>query len=85
MKIRTRLNLIADQQLFKGHSLRTGPSTLDVVQKLTRDQIVAHLAKLRETSRLVLVIVGDVNPAGVVDTAKTALANVPGQISTSFA
>ena len=74
----SRLNLLADRQFWKGHPYENKPQgTLDVVQKLTRDQLVAHLARLRETSRLVLVVVGNVDPAKVIETTKTKLAKVP--------
>lgn len=74
----SRLNFLSNQQLWKGHPYEHVPQgTLDVVQKLTRDQLVAHLARLRETSRLVLVIVGNVDSAEVIETTKTALADVP--------
>jgi zinc protease len=73
-----RLNLLVNQQLWKGHPYQNLPQgTLEVVQKLTRDQLLAHLAGLRETSRLVLVVVGDVDPAKVIETTKNALAKVP--------
>jgi predicted Zn-dependent peptidase len=73
-----RLALLVNQQLWKGHPYENlAQGTLEVVQKLTRDQIAAHLARLRETSRLVLVVVGNVDPAEAIETAKTALAKVP--------
>jgi zinc protease len=73
-----RLNLIADKQFWKGHPYENPPQgTLDVVQKLTRDQLTAHLTRLRQTSRLVLVVVGNVDPAKVIETTKTKLARVP--------
>jgi zinc protease len=72
-----RLNLLADKQFWKGHPYENRPEgTLDVVQKLTRDQLAAHLAKLRQTSRVVLVVVGNVDPAKVIENAKTKLAKV---------
>jgi predicted Zn-dependent peptidase len=73
-----RLNLLVARQFWKGHPYENLPrGTLEVVQKLTRDQLTAHLTRLRETSRLVLVVVGDVDPAKVIESAKTALAKVP--------
>src|SRR6185436_16112037 len=73
-----RLNLIMDHQFWKGHPYENRPQgTVEVVQKLTRDQLTAHLAKLRETSRLVLVVVGNVEPAKVIESTKTKLAKVP--------
>jgi predicted Zn-dependent peptidase len=51
--------------------------TLDGVAKLTRDDLVAQLTKLRETSRWLLVVVGDVDPADVTAWASTAFAAVP--------
>ena len=42
------------------------------VASLTGAQLRAHLAKLRETSRLLLVVVGDVDPAHVIEAANAA-------------
>lgn len=73
-----KLDLLMNQALFKGHPYEHRPEgTLDVVQKLTRDQLAAHLAKVREKSRFVLVVVGDVDPKKVVADAKAAFVKVP--------
>lgn len=69
-----RLNLLVNQQVWKGHPYENLPQgTLEVVQKLTRDPLLEHLARLRETSRLVLVVAGDVDPAKVIETTKKAV------------
>ena len=47
--------------------------TLPSVARLTRDDLVAQLAKIRETSRWLLVVVGDVDPAEVAAWATTRL------------
>ncbi len=47
------------------------------VAGLTRLQLVDQLRKLRETSRLLLVVVGDVDPAEVNAWAQSAFANLP--------
>ncbi len=51
--------------------------TIAGVTKLTRDELVAQLAKIRETSRFLLVVVGDVDPAEITAWAQGAFAAVP--------
>jgi zinc protease len=50
---------------------------MESVAKLTREQAVAHLAALREKGRLLLVVVGDVDPAAVVAKAQAAFGALP--------
>lgn len=56
---------------------RRAAGTVEIVEKLSRARLVAHLAKLRETSRLLLVVVGNVDPAEVAALAQKAFAAVP--------
>jgi len=73
-----RLTLLADQKIWKGHPYENRPQgTLDVVQKLTREQLLAHLTTLRETSRMVLVVVGNLDSGKVIETVRAKLAAVP--------
>jgi zinc protease len=51
--------------------------TPESVAGLTRAQLVEHLQKLRETSRMLLVVVGDVEPDAVLAWAQAAFAKVP--------
>lgn len=73
-----RLGLLSHRALFKGHPYENrAVGTLDSVSKLTAEQVKAHLAKLRESSRLLLVVVGDVDAAHVADLAKQKLGGLP--------
>jgi predicted Zn-dependent peptidase len=51
--------------------------TLPSVARLSRADLVAQLSKIRETSRWLLVVVGDVDPAEVAAWAASAFASVP--------
>ncbi|MHB1846370.1 MAG: M16 family metallopeptidase [Deltaproteobacteria bacterium] len=51
--------------------------TAETVSKLTRDDLVRQLAKLRETSRMLLVVVGDVGMGEVEAWAKGAFGGLP--------
>lgn len=73
-----RLNLLVHRSLFKGHPYEhRAAGTLESVARITRTQLEAHLAKLREASRLVLVVVGDVDAAHVGELARTKLGALP--------
>ncbi|HEY2744529.1 MAG TPA: pitrilysin family protein [Polyangia bacterium] len=73
-----RLNLMAHQLLYKGHPYEhRAIGTLDTVAKLDAAKLRAHLQKLRESGRLLLVVVGDVDAAHVIDGARAAFGALP--------
>jgi len=64
--------------VFSHHPYATRPEgEIGTLTALTADAITAHLAMLRETSRLLLVVVGDVDASHVIDLARAAFASVP--------
>ena len=72
------LALLGEKALFSGHPYeRRSGGTLESVAGLTRDGVVRHLAKLRETGRLLLVVAGDVDPAAVARKARAAFGALP--------
>jgi predicted Zn-dependent peptidase len=72
------LSLIAHQTLFKNHPYENRAlGTLETVQKLKREQLRDHLQKLRQTSRLILVVVGDLSPEHVFDQVGEGLGQLP--------
>lgn len=74
----SRLGLVTHQRLFEGHPYQhRSIGTPESVAKLTRAQLLAHLAKLRETSRLVLVVVGNLEVAEVLEQARRAFGALP--------
>lgn len=73
-----RLWLIARKAVFGGHPYGNRPvGTVETLTGMKADDLAPHLAKLRDTNRLVLVVVGDVDPAHVIDQAERAFASVP--------
>ncbi|WNG43121.1 insulinase family protein [Archangium minus] len=69
---------LVQQALFQGQPSEHQPmGTEDSVHKLTREAVVAHLGKLRERRRLLLVVVGDVEPAHVLRQAREAFGALP--------
>jgi zinc protease len=73
-----RLQLLLHQTVFKGQPYaRRAVGTLETVAKLSKQQLVDHLAKLRDASRLFLVVVGDVDPAHVIDQVQNAFGDLP--------
>jgi zinc protease len=72
------LSLSVHRAIFKGHPFENRAiGTIESVQKLGVDALRAHLGKLRETSRLLFVTAGDVDPAHVVDKIKAAFGGLP--------
>jgi predicted Zn-dependent peptidase len=72
------LELLVEATLFKGHPYANRPQgTPETVANLGRAQLAGHLARLREASRLVLVVVGNVDPARVIALARQTFAGVP--------
>lgn len=73
-----RLRLIAQQATFKGHPYeRRVQGSLESVSRLTAADLRKHLAQLRAAERLVLVVVGDIEPTRVFAQAKAELGALP--------
>ena len=73
-----RLGLLQHFELFHGHPYENRSSgTLDSVAKLGAPDITAHLARLRETSRLLLVVVGDLDASHVAELVKARFGALP--------
>lgn len=69
-----QLGLLAHRALYAGHPFANrAVGTAETVEKLGAPALEAHLAKLRETSRLMFVTVGDVDPAHVIEKVRGAL------------
>jgi zinc protease len=72
------LDLLVNQTVFKGHPFSNRAiGTEESVSKLTLDAVNAYLAGLREAGRLVLVTVGDVDPAHVLEKVKGTFGALP--------
>ncbi|MEO8840382.1 MAG: pitrilysin family protein [Kofleriaceae bacterium] len=72
------LSLRAHAIVFKGNPYANRASgTKESVSSLTPDQLRAHLAKLRDRSRLLLVVVGDIDPARVIAATNRAFEALP--------
>jgi zinc protease len=73
-----RLQLLLRDTLFAGHPYQhRAIGTPTSVAGLTLAQCKAQLGKLRETTRLLLVVVGDIEPSKVIDVARAKLADLP--------
>jgi zinc protease len=73
-----QLRLLMRKSLFAGHPYeRRSEGSLESIAVLTRDAAAAHLSKLRQTSRLLLVVVGDVDPAAAFARVAAAFDGVP--------
>jgi len=73
-----RLSILARQGMFKGHPYANrSVGTIESVSGFTADQLADHLAKLRDTSRLLVVVVGDVEADHVIDSIGRALGDLP--------
>jgi zinc protease len=73
-----RLGLVAHQGMFKGHAYANRAiGTIETVSSFTAPQLAAHLAKLRERQRLVVVVVGDVDADHVIASVGKALGDLP--------
>ena len=57
------LQLLTSRQIYAGHPYLNNPhGTLDSVRRLTRDDLAQYHQKMMQTSRLLLVVVGDIDP-----------------------
>ena len=73
-----RLGVMAHALVYKGHPYEhRAVGTLATVATLDGGKLRAHLAKLRESGRLVLVVVGDVDAAHVIDASRAAFGALP--------
>ncbi len=73
-----KLGLLATKALFSGHPYENRPvGTVESVSSLQSAGLLAHLAKLRETSRLELVVVGDVSADHVRELVRASLGKLP--------
>jgi predicted Zn-dependent peptidase len=74
----SRLGLLVDETIYKGHPYQhRAIGTLESVAELTLDEVKAHLARLRETSRLLLVVVGDVDAKEVFAAVDKGFGDLP--------
>lgn len=74
----SKLALIRHAAIFRGHPYANRPvGSLASVAALTPETIKSHLATLRERSRLLLVVVGDVDPNHVLDLVRTGFGDLP--------
>ncbi len=72
------LHFLADQLLFQGTPYALRPQgTEDSVRALTLTDVQSHLGRLRAQNRLLLVVVGDVEPEAVFALARAAFASLP--------
>jgi len=72
------LSKLLHAELYRGLAYAARASgTPETLAKLTRDDLVHHLAQLRETRRLVLVVVGNVDPAEVAALARRGFGDLP--------
>lgn len=73
-----RLGILVDATLYKDHPYENrAQGSQETVAKITLSQVQAHLARLREGSRLLLVVVGDLEAAHVIRLAKVAFGGLP--------
>src|SRR5688572_2275551 len=72
------LQKLQDKIAYAGHPyLNSTSGTPETVAKLTPDHLRAYHKKLMETSRLLLVIVGDLNPAEVKTLIESSFGKLP--------
>jgi zinc protease len=73
-----RLGFRLRETYYHGHPYeRRSTGTLATVKRLSGRDLAGHLAGLRQTSRLLLVVVGDVDPAQVLAQARAAFGALP--------
>jgi zinc protease len=73
-----RIALVLNDAVWTGHPYHARPiGTVESVTPLTTAALGAHLAKLRETSRLELIVVGDVAAEHVIERVKAAFGKLP--------
>jgi zinc protease len=73
-----RLRLAVHERVFAGHPyLNRSSGTLETVPKIQLADLGAHLARLRQTSRLLFVAAGDLDPAHVIEQIRASLGALP--------
>ena len=73
-----RLQVLVQHTAIAGHPYAKRPDgTVETISALKASDLAPQLGKLRDSNRLVLVVVGDLDPARVIDQAKTAFASIP--------
>lgn len=73
-----RLRLAIHQQVFTGHPYANrSTGTLTSLARVQQKDLGAHLARLRQTSRLVFVAVGDLEPAHVIEQVRATFGALP--------
>ncbi|MFO0754924.1 MAG: pitrilysin family protein [Byssovorax sp.] len=73
-----QLRVLVHRSLFTGHPYENRAiGTKESVQKVSLGDARAALGKLRETNRMLLVVVGDLDPAKVIEKAKAAFGELP--------
>lgn len=73
-----RLGVLERRAVFANHPYSArAEGTIETLAALSLDGIPAHLAKLRETSRILVVVVGDVDAAHAIALVRAAFADTP--------
>lgn len=73
-----RLRVLSHQLIYENHPYQyRAIGTTESVSKLNAQQLRAHLGKLRESGRLLLVVVGEVDAAHVIEQARAAFGGLP--------
>jgi zinc protease len=66
------------KQMFANHPYANRPiGTLESMAAIAAQEVAPYMDKLRETSRLFLVVAGDVDPAHVMDQARQTFGSLP--------
>jgi zinc protease len=74
----THLGLLAHRAFFRGHPYERDPlGSAETLARLDGPRVAAHLAGLRQTGRLLLVVAGDVDAAEVLAEAHRLLGGLP--------
>lgn len=74
----SKLGYLVHMGIYRSHPYEhRAIGTLETVAALQRDQLVAHLSKLRQSSRLLLVVVGDLDTQRVLDATRRLLGDLP--------
>ena len=72
------LNAFEERVVYAGHPYANSPGgTVETVSKLTAADLREYYKKLLQTSRLLLVVVGDIDPAEIRKYASTAFSGLP--------
>lgn len=73
-----RLGVLVNDTLYAGHPYANRPQgRVETMTGFTTAQLQAHLARLRESSRLLLVVVGDIDATHVIAQVRKAFVNLP--------